>query len=89
MEHSLSFLLSQEQLVFIYDAILESVLCGNTQISAANLRSKISKYNEVDSSAGVTKFKLQFNVSVCSGLMGINQSLGSNKTMRIVLVSCL
>ena len=33
----------QEQFIFIHDAILESVTCGDTQISATNLRVAITK----------------------------------------------
>ena len=54
----------QEQLIFLHDAILESVTCGNTQISASDLRAVIRKYGKVDPSTGVTHFQSQFNVSV-------------------------
>ena len=44
----------QEQFTFIHDAILESVTCGDTQISATNLRMNIAKMivtiNPMDSS---------------------------------------
>ena len=33
----------QDQFTFIHDAILESVTCGDTQISATNLRATIVK----------------------------------------------
>ena len=33
----------QDQFTFIHDAILESVTCGDTQISATNLRTAIVK----------------------------------------------
>ena len=54
---------SQEQLIFLHDAILESVTCGNTQITAADLRMVIGKCGKVDPSTGVTHFQSQFNVS--------------------------
>ena len=55
--------LMQEQLIFLHDAILESVTCGNTQITAADLRVVIGKYGKVDPSTGVTYFQSQFDVS--------------------------
>ena len=38
----------QEQFTFIHDAILESVTCGDTQISATNLRTAIVKLGKKD-----------------------------------------
>ena len=64
MCHINAIITSQEQLIFLHDAILESVTCGNTQITAADLRMVIGKYGKVDSSSGVTHFQSQFNVSV-------------------------
>ena len=37
----------QDQYIFIHDAILESVTCGDTQIEASNLRVAMRKLNEV------------------------------------------
>ena len=42
--------------------MLESVTCGDTQITAADLRLKIKKYDRVDASTGLTAFQSQFNV---------------------------
>ena len=53
----------QEQYVFLHDAILESVTCGDTQVTAANLRMMIKKYGRVDAITGLTGFQSQFNVS--------------------------
>ena len=39
----IKYLYVQDQFTFIHDAILESVTCGDTQISATNLRSTIMK----------------------------------------------
>ena len=54
----------QEQYVFLHDAILESVICGDTQVNAADLRHIMHKYTKADVSTGLTKFESQFNVSV-------------------------
>ena len=49
----------QEQYIFIHDAILESVMCGDTEINATNLRSTLMKMNRKNSS---TKLETQFKV---------------------------
>ena len=53
---------SQDQYVFIHDAILESMTCGDTQIEAGNLRRKLKKLQTRDES-GRTELNLQFSVS--------------------------
>ena len=48
--------------MFIHDAILESMTCGDTQIEAGNLRRKLRKLQTRDES-GRTELDLQFAVS--------------------------
>ena len=48
--------------MFIHDAILESVMCGDTQINAGDLRKKLKPLQEKDQS-GQTQLDLQFSVS--------------------------
>jgi len=43
--------------------MLESVTCGDTKITAADLRMKISKYGKVDPATGMDTFQSQFAVS--------------------------
>ena len=52
----------QHQFIFIHDAILESVTCGDTQISATNLRTRIAKMNRNDSKNQPHGFQYQFKV---------------------------
>ena len=49
--------------MFLHDAILESLTCGDTQVTAANLRMMIKKYGRMDAITGLTGFQSQFNVS--------------------------
>ena len=53
---------SQDQYIFIHDAVLESVTCGDTEIKAADLRRKLVKLKTRDQS-GLTALDLQFAVS--------------------------
>ncbi len=55
--------------MFLHDAILESVRCGDTQITAANLRMVIRKYSKTDPQTGQTTFQSQFDVSTCVGVV--------------------
>ena len=59
----------QDQYIFIHDAILESVTCGDTQIEAGNLRRRLSQLQKKDDS-GRTGFELQFSVSTQCGIYG-------------------
>ena len=51
----------QDQYVFIHDAILETVTCGDTQIEASNLRMAMNKLQEA--LPGETNYTQQFTVS--------------------------
>ena len=53
---------SQDQYIFIHDAVLESVTCGDTEIKAADLRRKLVKLKTRDQS-GLNALDLQFAVS--------------------------
>ena len=52
----------QDQYIFIHDAILESVTCGDTQIISGDLRTTLNKLQRQDQS-GKTEIELQFAVS--------------------------
>ena len=53
----------QDQYVFIHDAVLESLTCGDTQIPASGLTSAIEKLKQKDRETGRTGFDTQFHVS--------------------------
>ena len=48
--------------MFIHDAILESVTCGDTQISAGDLRKQIQRMSQVVQDKSCTGFQFQFQV---------------------------
>jgi len=52
----------QEQYIFLHDAILESMTCGDTQIGASGLRFALRKYGKVDAETGLDVYQAQFNV---------------------------
>ena len=52
----------QEQFIFIHDAILESITCGDTQIITTDLRKMIVQLGKADPSTGLTGFSNQFKV---------------------------
>ena len=51
----------QDQYIFIHDAILESVTCGDTEIEAGDLRKRLAQLKTIDES-GRTGLDLQFAV---------------------------
>ena len=56
---------TQDQYVFIHDAVLESLTCGDTQIPASGLAGAIEKLKQKDSETGRTGFETQFHVWSC------------------------
>ena len=54
--------LIQTQYEFIYDAILESVFCGDTSIMATDLRSKYATLLSKDKKTGKCELEEQFKV---------------------------
>ena len=54
----------QEQYIFIHDAILEAVTCGDTQISASDLRRNIHKLCQRNPETRLTGFEGQFKASL-------------------------
>ena len=54
---------TQDQYVFIHDAVLESLTCGDTQIPASGLSGAIKKLKQKDRETGKTGFETQFHVS--------------------------
>ena len=54
--------------MFIHDALLELIMCGETEIPAPDLESIINKLSETND--GTTEFDKQFQVYSCSLLVG-------------------
>jgi hypothetical protein len=52
----------QDQYVFIHDAVLESLSCGDTQIQAGDLVMAIRRLREKDKTTQKTGFETQFQV---------------------------
>ena len=48
--------------MFIHDAVLESLTCGDTQFPASGLTGAIKKLKQMDSETGKTGFETQFHV---------------------------
>jgi len=52
----------QDQYSFIHDVVLESLICGNTQIPASDLRKAITDMGKRDKPSRRMKFQTQFHV---------------------------
>ena len=55
----------KDQFMFIHDAILESVTCGDTQITATDLRMTVDKMKRNDNKKQLHGFQYQFKVYTC------------------------
>ena len=53
---------AQDQYIFLHNAMLESVTCGDTEISSANLRLMIQKLNKFNPADNATPLQTQFKV---------------------------
>lgn len=54
---------TEDQYIFIHDALLEAVVCGNTEIPARNLHAHIQKLMQAEIGDNVTAMELEFKVS--------------------------
>ena len=82
---SLTLSPTQDQYVFIHDAVLESLTCGNTQIPASGLAGAIEKLKQKDSETGRTGFETQFHVCVsclCIAVFIIHYHKGIESTLK-------
>ena len=59
----------QEQYIFIHDAILESVICGNTEISPENFRQVVSNLRMVDKKDGKIQLQREYEVIIHFGYL--------------------
>ncbi|XP_028163729.1 tyrosine-protein phosphatase Lar isoform X1 [Ostrinia furnacalis] len=51
---------TEDQYIFIHDALLEAVVCGDTEVPARNLQSHIQKLMRVDPMENITGMELEF-----------------------------
>lgn len=50
--------------MFCHDALLESILCGNTEIAAHNLRIEMNKLRQKDPTTKSSGYESQFKVKL-------------------------
>ena len=55
---------TEDQYIFIHDALLEAVMSGNTEIPARNLYAHIQKLTQPEPGETVTGMELEFKVGV-------------------------
>ncbi|CAH1716486.1 unnamed protein product [Chironomus riparius] len=51
---------TEEQYIFIHDALLEAAICGNTEVAATELHTHIQKLMQVDPSENITCMEMEF-----------------------------
>lgn len=53
---------TQEQYSFIHDAVLEWIICGDTQVPAGEMKRAMKRMAEKNKETGKTAFEKQFQV---------------------------
>ena len=53
---------TEDQYIFVHDAVLEAVLCGNTEVPARNLYAHIQRLTERCAADAVTAMEREFRV---------------------------
>lgn len=60
---------TEDQYIFIHEALLEAAVCGNTEVPARSLYAHIQKLSQVPPGESVTAMELEFKVSTCGRLI--------------------
>lgn len=53
---------TEDQYIFIHEALLEAAACGNTEVPARNLYAHIQKLTQIPPGESVTAMELEFKV---------------------------
>nr|XP_018903286.1 PREDICTED: tyrosine-protein phosphatase Lar isoform X3 [Bemisia tabaci] len=73
---------TEDQYIFIHDALLEAVICGTTEVPARNLHFHIQKLMHVEAGDSITGMELEFkklsNIK-CDSSRFVSASLACNK----------
>ncbi|XP_037047701.1 tyrosine-protein phosphatase Lar isoform X5 [Bradysia coprophila] len=51
---------TEDQYIFIHDAILEAIICGNTEVPARNLHNHIQKLMQTETGENITGMEMEF-----------------------------
>lgn len=57
---------TEDQYIFIHEALLEAATCGNTEVPARNLYAHIQKLTQIPAGDTVTTMELEFKVGAFS-----------------------
>ena len=71
---------TEDQYIFIHDALLEAVTCGNTEVPARSLSGHIQKLMQPEPGETVTGMELEFKVKLAFKLFSENCHLSDRIT---------
>ena len=57
-------ILTQQQYIFIHNAVLEYVVCGQTEITCDNFPEELANLKQINRISGKTKLEDQFEVGI-------------------------
>lgn len=70
---------TEDQYVFIHEALLEAAMCGHTEVPARNLYAHIQKLGQVPPGESVTAMELEFKVGLSGPARLQGPGLGHGK----------
>lgn len=82
---------TEDQYVFIHEALLEAAMCGHTEVPARNLYAHIQKLGQVPPGESVTAMELEFKVGLqraCLTLGSRARSWEARPDRTLPLYSC-
>ena len=74
--------------MFIHDGILESITCGNTQVSASDLQRMVTKLKQRDPRINQTGYEQQLKVGLVMQKLIVNNPLQKFCNWSITLFVC-
>jgi len=75
---------TEDQYVFIHDALQEAVNCGTTEVPARNLYAYIQKLTQIEGGENVTGMELEFKVKISLQKWGNLSESGINTNEQLL-----
>lgn len=77
---------TEDQYIFIHEALLEAATCGNTEVPARNLFAHIQKLTQVPPGESVTSMELEFKVGGRAPARRFSSALSLPKELHGLLI---
>ena len=78
---------TEDQYIFIHDALLEAINCGNTELSAHNLFNHLHKLTSPEGDSPVTGMEMEFKVKNSHKMLKVTSVLLQTINRKIIFNS--